>query len=173
MANYAFVENDSIVGVYDSLPNNWKNFSNFFALEGQTEYLKSLGWYKIEHVIPSYDSEYQKLDNPYRWLENDTVYESQQVINIRPQFIEPPSAAELEAQRIQHLQDQWASIRKTRDQLMAEFEWRYDRYERQIRLNLPTTDNIINMDNYMQALADITLQVDAYNIVWPTYNVAE
>ena len=173
MANYAHVENEIIVGVYDKLPDNWKTFSNFFALEGNWDYLKSLGWYKLEKIIPEYDPEWQKLDNPFHWFENDTAYESQQVINFRPQFSTSPTEEELEAQRINHLNDQWAYVRKTRDTMMNDFQWRYSRYERQIRLNIPTTDNLINMDNYMQALADITQGADPYNIVWPTYNVVE
>jgi hypothetical protein len=52
---------------------------------------------------------------------------------------------------------------------MRDFEWRYTRYHRQIRLGLPTTDSLENLDNYMQALADITNQEDLSNIIWPEY----
>jgi hypothetical protein len=60
-------------------------------------------------------------------------------------------------------------VRAERDRLMSEFEWRYTRYERQVRLSLTTTDNISNLDTYMQALADITAREDLTNLVWPTY----
>lgn len=173
MANYAYIENDNIIGVHDSLPENWRNISNFFALENDPEYLKSLGWHKIEKVIPEYDPEYQKLDDMFHWIDNGVVYESRHVIDYRTPYV-APSEAELEEQRLSHLNQQWANIRKVRDQLMADFQWRYSRYEREIRLNVPTTDTLANMDAYMQALADVpTNQNDPYNIVWPTYNVEE
>jgi hypothetical protein len=60
-------------------------------------------------------------------------------------------------------------IRIVRDEKMRDFEWRYTRYHRQIRLGLPTTDSLENLDNYMQALADITNQEDLSNIIWPEY----
>jgi hypothetical protein len=53
---------------------------------------------------------------------------------------------------------------------MRNFEWRYVRYERQQRLNLTVTDDITAMDQYMQALADITEQTDLDNLQWPVYN---
>lgn len=65
-------------------------------------------------------------------------------------------------------EEQWKTIRAHRDQLMAMFEWRYTRYEREIRLEMPTTDSMEKLDEYMQALADITKQEDPFNITWPT-----
>ena len=32
MANYAHIVDGNIEGVYDLIPNNWKNISNFYAL---------------------------------------------------------------------------------------------------------------------------------------------
>lgn len=162
MANYAYVEDNNIVGVYDLLPTVWRNYSNFFALEGEWDYLKSLGWYKIEHVIPEYDPITQKIDNPRQWFENDTVYQTMDVIDI-PQ--EPTIAPEIQIEQITH--EQWDAIRTQRDRLMSEFEWRYTRYNRQIRSGITPTDDILVMDTYMQALADITQQENPFNIIWP------
>ena len=33
MATYAHIENSTITGVYDLLPDNWRNISNFHALK--------------------------------------------------------------------------------------------------------------------------------------------
>lgn len=162
MANYAYVEDNNIVGVYDLLPTVWRNYSNFFALEGEWDYLKSLGWYKIEHVIPEYDPITQKIDNPRQWFENDTVYQTMDIIDI-PQ--EPTIAPEIQIEQITH--EQWDAIRTQRDRLMSEFEWRYTRYNRQIRSGITPTDDILVMDTYMQALADITQQENPFNIIWP------
>ena len=39
MANFAYTENGEIVGVYDQLPENWKNISNFYTLSTEDSYL--------------------------------------------------------------------------------------------------------------------------------------
>ena len=55
-----------------------------------------------------------------------------------------------------------------RDQLMRDNDWRYLRYQRQTRAGITPTDDLIKLDQYMQALADVTAQQDPYNIVWPS-----
>jgi hypothetical protein len=72
---------------------------------------------------------------------------------------------EIENQRL--LAKQWANVRKTRDQLLRLYEWKYVRNSRETRLGLPTTDNLQELDAYMQALADITNCSDPNNITWP------
>jgi hypothetical protein len=62
----------------------------------------------------------------------------------------------------------WAQIRLLRDQKIQELDWRYIRYNRLQRLNLPQIDDITKLDAYGQALADITKQGDLFNFVWPT-----
>jgi hypothetical protein len=62
-------------------------------------------------------------------------------------------------------------MRARRDEMMKEFEWRYARYHRQVRLGLPPTDNLAAMDTYMQALADLPNLdgLDGMNIPWPYF----
>lgn len=62
----------------------------------------------------------------------------------------------------------WEEIRRIRDEKIKDVEWRYNRLARQQRLNLVTTDDISELDAYVQALADITDQEDPNNITWPT-----
>jgi hypothetical protein len=176
MANFAHVENESIVGVYDLLPKNWRNISNFFALENEDELLKSYGWYKIVKVNPpGFDPTLHKLENPSRWFENDTAYETYELVNLPPPpapYVEPTfTAEELAEIERQNIDRQWVSVRDERDQKIKDFEWRYMRYERQVRLNITPTDNIADMDTYIQALADITQQSDPFNIIWPNYEL--
>lgn len=59
------------------------------------------------------------------------------------------------------------NVRIRRDDLMAAFDWRYLRHDREIRMNMVPTDDIQKLDEYMQALADITKQEDIFNIQWP------
>lgn len=63
--------------------------------------------------------------------------------------------------------EQWNRVRVIRDQRIAEFEWRYARYARHARLGLDQIDDLTMLDNYAQALADITNQESPNTIVWP------
>lgn len=72
-------------------------------------------------------------------------------------------------QEIQNeLEAQWNFIRKERDRRIVDVAWRYERYARYARLNIPQLDDINILDQYVQALADIPqTQTDPFNIVWP------
>jgi hypothetical protein len=65
------------------------------------------------------------------------------------------------------LEIQWKSIRVNRNRLIEELDWRLQRYLSEVRLDLPTTDDIKLIDIYAQQLRDITKQEDPFNIVWP------
>ncbi len=163
MANYAYIENFQFIEIHDSIPKNWKNISNFSSFTD--EEISQFGWYKLVKLIPEYNPETQKLGTERYYINENVAYETYDVIDLPP-IIEPtpPTKEELD-------QAQWPIVRQIRDKLMSDFDWRYNRYEREVRLNItPTTDSIENMDTYMKALADITLQEDPFNIIWPTYS---
>lgn len=82
MANWAYVENGQIVEKYDILPDNWRNISNFFVLQDDVEYLKTLNWFPITKPAYSYDSTKQQLANPRYKIENDIVTEEYDIIDI-------------------------------------------------------------------------------------------
>lgn len=65
------------------------------------------------------------------------------------------------------LERKWYEVRAHRDYLLTLIDWRFLRYQSQVRLGITPTDNIQILDEYAQALRDITLQSDPYNIVWP------
>jgi len=65
------------------------------------------------------------------------------------------------------VQHKWHEIRAQRDYILSQLDWKFHRYQSQTRLGITPTDNIANLDTYAQALRDITLQTDPYNIVWP------
>ena len=171
MANYAFVEDGTIVGVYDLVPKNWKNVSNFYVLSDDE--LLTFGWHKLVKVTPEYNTATQKLGNPVYTFENETAYETMTVIDI--ELVNEESAPyelsekEIDDIRQREIQDQWVRIRQVRDELMKNFEWRYTRYERQVRLGINTTDDLSKLDEYMQQLADITTLEDPFNVQWPTF----
>lgn len=66
------------------------------------------------------------------------------------------------------LNRKWQEIRDQRDHMLYLLDWRFIRYQSQVRLNITPTESIESLDTYAQQLRDITLQSDPYNIVWPT-----
>ncbi len=158
MTVYANIVNGEVKGVYDLIPKFWNGQNQFDILcSNDTTFMRNNGFVKIIRDTTSYDPLTHRMsDFPTYTVVNGDVYEHREITIIPPVV---PSSRE----------DLLASVRAERDRLMSEFEWRYTRYERQVRLGLTTTDNISNLDTYMQALADITAQEDLTNIVWPTY----
>jgi hypothetical protein len=61
----------------------------------------------------------------------------------------------------------WYEIRSHRDRLLSELDWRFLRYQSQVRLGIEPVDSIVELDTYAQALRDITLQSDPNAIQWP------
>lgn len=158
MANYAFIENGNLEGLYDTLPINWRNISNFYLLSDDE--IVNYGWKKIIKPVLDYNPETHYLGNTDYYVLGTEVYERIAIVQIPP----APSS-----QEVTKILSQWEEVRKLRDQKMNEFQWRYSRYERYIRLGLPPIDNIEAMDNYMQSLADITTQQDPFNLIWPEF----
>lgn len=122
MARYAHIENNEITGVYDFLPENWRNISNFRALESETDYITSLGWRTIVKTTPEYDPIYYKLGDPKYTLENDVVTETIQLIE-KPRFDPPPPPPPLSDEQIQisllnQHNDAVAKVRVKRDALL-------------------------------------------------------
>lgn len=156
MTVYANLVDGEVKGVYDLLPKHWNGINNFdIAANVDENIMLENGFVKIVRCNPDYDKETQKLsDFPTYTVENGQVIEHREILPIP----------------IPTREDLLVGIRMHRDELMSDFSWRYERYYRQQRMGLSTTDSIEALDAYMQALADITLQEDLNNIVWPTYN---
>lgn len=150
MANYAFVENNQILGVYDLLPQNWKNISNFYLID-DWDRLRAMGWYRLEKVVPDYDPDTQKLDNATQWFENGQAYETYQVIDQNV-----PSQA-------------WREVIAERDKRIKDFQWHLLRYQTEIDNNQTPTEDIVLMNAYMDALNSVLDQPDPNNIEWPVY----
>jgi hypothetical protein len=62
-------------------------------------------------------------------------------------------------------------FRRHRDVLLSEVVWKAERYQRELRLGLPTTDTaetIAALDQYINDLCNVPQQADfPFNIVWP------
>lgn len=165
MTKYAFIENNNIVSIHDVLPTNWRNVSNFNVLTDQEEYLNTLGWYSIiKDTTPFNEETHYIAGVSYQYLNNQVVEINSILARPVPQ---PPTDEEI----ARMLEEKWNEVRVVRDQKMKEFEWRYVRYERERRMGIPTTDDIIKMDLYMKQLADIpNVLASPDNIVWPVWD---
>lgn len=167
MANYAYVNNGLVEELYDEIPNNWKQVSNFYVLTEEER--KPLGWYNITKIQPAYDPNTQTLGYAHQYFKDDTVYETFDVVEKpAPDTNKPIDAYAAQMAYLSNTNAQWDRVRELRTNLMLAMEWKYSRYHRQVRLNITPTDDINVLDTYMQALADITNQADPWTIVWPT-----
>lgn len=171
--NYAYIENGVIVEVLQDLPESWRNVSNLNALASNEPILKELGWYKIYRNI-NYNPNVERLVNPrLEFQEDGLLYELWDVEKIETSDQLPFGAFLTEEQKAEIFENdkrvKWQTVRQDRDTKMREFEWRYNRYERQTRMGVTPTDTLETLDAYMQALADITNQEDPFNIVWPEF----
>lgn len=153
MARYAYVEDNKIVGVYDFPPKSWKNISNFHLLTDDE--LETYGFVKIVKADTVYDPETEMISFPVYSFVGDKVIEH---VEIQPRPVVVPD-----------IDQEWQKVKTQRNQAINDFEWRYARHAREQRLGTLFTDNLEEMDRYIQALADITNQEDPFNIVWPTY----
>lgn len=161
MMKYAYVEDGTIQQLFDSLPDTWKNISNFFALEGDESYLNTHGWYRIIRDPDfTYNPNTHYLLNPTYEFVGNKVYQRDHIAEREnPGGAMPPQPSPLP----------WTVIRLSRDTRMAAMRYRYERYERNERLGLPQVDDIDLMDKYMQDLADITNYESTDDVVWPVY----
>lgn len=111
-----------------------------------TDELADAGYVYVDNA-PSYDSETQKIT----WDGS-----SWQVVSL----------TESELADIQ--KSLWDEIRLTRKIKIDEIEWRIFRNLSETRLGITTaTDNISELDAYMQSLRDITNISNPHDVVWP------
>jgi hypothetical protein len=100
MATYAHIENSTITGVYDLLPANWRNISNFYALKDSFDYMQELGWRTvIVDVNPEFNADFQKLSDPKYRIDNNEVVEYREVVNL-PTLIATPVAVFTEEEQL-------------------------------------------------------------------------
>jgi hypothetical protein len=148
MTVYANLVENEVAGVYDLLPLSLRQLNE--------EQLRENGFVKIVRDTTPFNVETHKMsDFPWYSVENGNVIEHREIFEIP----------------IPTRDDLLFGVRLERDRKMADFQWRYERYARQVRLGIPTTDNLAAMDAYMQALADITTIEDLNNLVFPEYTV--
>lgn len=153
MTRYAHIKDNTIQGVYDYPPTNWENVSNFNLLSD--EEIAKYGFVKIVKAKVEYDPLTEMISDPVYSFVGDVVIEH---IEISPRVEQ------------RNIESEWNDIRIERNKRIAEMDWRYARSQREIRMGSKPSDSIETLDRYIQALADITKQVDdPREVKWPVY----
>jgi hypothetical protein len=111
--------------------------------------------YRLDNSEVPPDSEsYIELSNPINTWPNISPGVTWQVIDGTPTFVDSRTLEQKQSY-------EWGLIKAKRDQLLAESDWRV----------IKAVDTGVPLDTawkvYRQALRDITLQADPFNIVWP------
>ena len=66
-------------------------------------------------------------------------------------------------------EEQAREVRSKRDRLIDKEDWRYTRYNSEVRQGLTPSDDIVALDTYIQALRDIPEQSGfPWDVEWPT-----
>lgn len=156
MTVYANLVDGELKGVYDLIPEKWNDIDNFhIKCKVDQNFMRENGFVKIVRDVTPYNPETHKMsDFPWYTVENGEVIEHRDIFEIP----------------IPTREDLLVGIRFERDQRIKDFEWRYDRYNREVRMGVTPTDTLEALDAYVQALADITEQEDLNNIQWPVFN---
>lgn len=175
MANYAHVENGQITGVYDLYPDNWRNISNFYLLVNEPELIYNLGWRTIVKAsLPTYNSETQRLGNPFQVLVGDEVREEVEVVDLpTTEVVAPVTQTEEEALATRAIYHSIAmeALRNKRDKLLAETD--FTQLADVIKIN--GTELTLLFEEYRQALRDLPNSyevdsefIDESSVTYPT-----
>lgn len=84
MAEWALVENGSIAALHDNLPKNWRNVSGLNLSAHNTEFLKSLGWYRVTKSLQEYNQATHKIIVRLHTFTDDKVVEELVLQEIEP-----------------------------------------------------------------------------------------
>lgn len=148
MANWAYIENNKIVETFDSLPQNFKNISNLSASENDLDFLKSLGWYQIQHEEVSYDINTQNLLTIGIIFDGDGVLEKYKVVDISKETLYKEFMAKLRETRDKKLKDSdfmcCYDIIEKKGQEFAELLKNYRQQLRDLPLNYPFNGTVYN-----------------------------
>lgn len=126
MANYAHIENNEITGVYDSLPDNWRNISNFYVLAENFDDVRPLGWRIVQKTAdPTINTDIEKYGELSHTIIDDEVIETRLVIQIP--VIETPDNTISEEEQYSAKVDRHNRImndlREKRNKLLSETDY--------------------------------------------------
>ena len=114
-------------------------------------------------------TEEELIDAGYMKVESSPAYNSDtEKIIWNGESWEVVSLTQAEIEEKQKLL--WEEVRNTRDLKIKEVEWRVFRYQSEVRLGLDPTDDIQQIDEYIQKLRDITkTTTNPLEVIWPSF----
>lgn len=145
---YVYVENGQVKLGARNLPINWKNISNLPSLNNQS--LLEYGWYPHTFIEAPNQSKNTIITGSYYEMTESEVIEYQTIRN--------KTQEELQSD----INNKWTEIRRERNDLLNLSDWT------QLSDVSLTELEKNSWKVYRQALRDITLQSDPFEIVWPT-----
>lgn len=163
MANWAHVENNEIIGLYDLLPKNWKNVSGLDLSKNDLPFLKTLGWYPVINQNISFDDAKYFIQKYNYTIDENSVLQIPVLIE---KTFEPAGPVE-NYSALKHVFI--LELRKERNQKLLDSDW----------TQLADVQNMLNEETknkwtiYRQALRDITQDylnneiIDIKQVAWP------
>jgi hypothetical protein len=126
MANYAHIENNTITGVYDTIPVNWRNISNFYVLAENFDNVYTLGWRIVQkETEPTINRDTQYYGELLHTIVDGTVVETRQVHNIViPETIVVEMSEEDQYNaKVERHTNTMIELRNRRNQLLADTDY--------------------------------------------------
>lgn len=115
MAEWVLIENNEIKEYHDLLPKNWKIYSGLDLSKDNLEFLKSLGWYKVQKIKVDYNNEYDQLLGYIYEITDDCVLEKP---NIKYGTIEEKISRDIENEK-----NALEQLRTMRNKLLKDSDW--------------------------------------------------
>lgn len=152
MANWAYVQDDKIDGLYELLPKSWRNISGLRNSADDPVFLQSLGWLP---VVKQHQQEYDKqayvITGYHYELENGIVIETLTLGQTVPQDqIHRDFMVVLRQERDQRLTDSdWTQLGDAQLNLSAleKYQWRVYRKElRDLTKKYEENELMVNLD---------------------------
>jgi len=112
---WAYIDKDNNVTEHPSLPENWNNFSNFFALASDIGFLNTIGWYELVENTEPLSTNQQYGQASYN-LDNN-INKVVKTVEIIPE--PPPNPVDVSNQRESFLRD----LRSQRDYMLQQSDW--------------------------------------------------
>lgn len=164
MANWAYVENDVVKEVHETLPISWKNISGLNLSENNLEFLLSINWYPVEKQHQQYDKNLYFVSGlEHKFVFNKVV--ETLILKKSEDTIKTDNNENLrllkESFLINFLQERNKRLRDTDWTQLADVQHKFN------------SDDINRWNNYRQALRDLPSQYRTNNVIdinlvkWP------
>lgn len=167
MAAWGYVSNEQVIEVYDVLPTNWRNISNFYLLQDQPEPLKALSWYLVVNITQPCDP----LTETYGPVEYS--FDAQQQVILQQAPVIPSPQPITQQQVFQHERQSFLSLLQEQRQLrLQQCDWtRLDDVQSE---HTPEWNNSwLEYRRQLRAIVDVYTQspyetiTDIRQVTWP------